>query len=205
MSLSIPNDISLEAQQYQPNTKVAKPGIRQLTFFLRILLIGTTWPLGACSSGNFLDNIIEEYGLFRGSMSWHCHVADVISIHCTVPSSVYKIKTRGNRPFCNRSFATSFNHVCRSKNLARLWFWGHSSSGWEAHEDLEVILAKCQQKTLNGKNNTHVNHPLETSQCSDHDNSDGETIPETHKSDVLVDTSHSSSECLTRCTIGVEF
>jgi hypothetical protein len=52
---------------------------------------------------------------------------------------------------------------------------------------------------------THVNHPLESSQCSDHDNSDGETIPETTKSNVLIDPSHGSSESLTRRAVGVEF
>jgi hypothetical protein len=39
---------------------------------------------------------------------------------------------------------------------------------------------------------------LETSQCSDHDNSDGETIPETHEPNVFVDTSNDRSKGLTR-------
>jgi hypothetical protein len=45
----------------------------------------------------------------------------------------------------------------------------------------------------------------ENTNRSNHNNSDRQTVPETYKPDVLVDTTHSSSEGLTRLTVGIEF
>ena len=41
-------------------------------------------------------------------------------------------------------------------------------------------------------------------QCAYHEDSYNETVPETTKSDVLVDAAHRSSKCLSRLAVGVE-
>ena len=56
-----------------------------------------------------------------------------------------------------------------------------------------------------GKNKRYIHHPLQSGQCSNHDDSDRKTVPETNKTDVLVDSTHSGTECFTRLTIGVQF
>ena len=50
----------------------------------------------------------------------------------------------------------------------------------------------------------HHNNDENTNR-SNHNNSDRQTVPETYKSDVLVDTAHGSSEGLARLTVGIEF
>jgi hypothetical protein len=114
---------------------------------------------------------------------------------------------RRTRPYCENSKASFLKQLSRSRSsrLGLFYFRGRSSRGGQAHEDLEVILDRGQRKSAIRRVSTHVNHPLETSQCSDHDDSDGETIPETHKSNVLVDTSHSGPKSLTRGAVRVEF
>lgn len=57
-----------------------------------------------------------------------------------------------------------------------------------AHEDLEVV----------------VNHPLQSSESSNHDNSDRQPVPEASESDVFIDTAHRGTESLTGLTTGVE-
>lgn len=47
------------------------------------------------------------------------------------------------------------------------------------------------------KRDTYVNHPLETSQGADHDNSHRQTVPQTSEANILVDTSHGGAETLT--------
>ena len=53
-----------------------------------------------------------------------------------------------------------------------------------------------------GEGNIH--HPLQASQSTNHDNPDGETVPETHKSDIGVDAAHGGAESFTGQAIGVE-
>ena len=128
-----------------------------------------------------------------------------VCIRCTL--SFTKIDMRRDRPFCEYSTTSFLKQLSRSRSsrLGLFYFRGRSSRGGQAHEDLEVILERCQRKSAIRRVSTHVNHPLETSQGSDHDDSDGETIPETHESNVLVDTSHSGPESLTRGAVRVEF
>lgn len=57
------------------------------------------------------------------------------------------------------------------------------------HEDLEVI----------------IDHPLQTGKCSDHDNSDRKTVPETTKANVLVNTTQGTAKGFTRLAVGVQF
>ncbi len=44
---------------------------------------------------------------------------------------------------------------------------------------------------------TVIDQPLERSQCSNHANTDGETVPETSESDIAVDSRHGFSSALT--------
>ena len=50
-----------------------------------------------------------------------------------------------------------------------------------------------------------LHHPLKSGKSANHDNPDGQAVPETAKSNVLVDTSNGRSKGFSRLTIGVEF
>lgn len=52
---------------------------------------------------------------------------------------------------------------------------------------------------------TYINHPLETSQSTNHDNTHGKTVPEPTESNFPVDTAHDFSKGFTRLSIGIEF
>ena len=59
----------------------------------------------------------------------------------------------------------------------------------QAHEDLEGV----------------VNHPLQASECTNHDDTNRETVPETRESDILVDSAHGSTKAFPSLSVGVEF
>lgn len=51
----------------------------------------------------------------------------------------------------------------------------------------------------------YINHPLETSQSANHDDTDGETVPESSESNFPVDPAHDGSKCLARFSIRIQF
>lgn len=51
---------------------------------------------------------------------------------------------------------------------------------------------------------THVDHPLETGQGTNHDDTDRQTVPEARESNVLVDPAHGRAKCLALRAICIE-
>jgi len=51
---------------------------------------------------------------------------------------------------------------------------------------------------------TVVDQPLERSQSTDHDNSDGETVPKTRETNVAVDSAHSLGSTFTCLSVGIQ-
>ena len=63
-----------------------------------------------------------------------------------------------------------------------------TTRGREAHEDLKVV----------------IDHPLETGEGTNHDNSDGQTVPEALEANLLVDSRGDGTHALTGLAVRVE-
>ena len=75
-----------------------------------------------------------------------------------------------------------------------------AASGWQTKIDLEgVVTGLSVSVRLLGGGHTlgHLHQPLEARQCSDHDDSDREAVPQATKTNVLVDSAHGASGALT--------
>src|SRR5690606_9926108 len=63
-----------------------------------------------------------------------------------------------------------------------------ATSGRQTHKDLERI----------------VNQPLQTREGTNHDNPDWQSVPQTHESNVLVDSGHGTAERFSGLAVGIE-